>query len=267
MKVYLRFANAHADRLGENHAVNTMRQFLIISFILTVMVCSCTQRIGEKNSTKMHTALLSKAANIHDQDEIRIAPGLTIDTIAIFDSSKNTQIFIQCPLSTSGNTSFNQLIKIDLQKQLDSFLNELEIKRPVSGRNEFTINLVSCYLDSNFMSCCFTVSGYQYAAVHPFTIYYSFNYNLEEDRRVFFADYFQLRGETDRAAFRAILNSAIGRPVNFGISYLENVCFVPENDTIVFYFDDFYEKNDAAQITKATVPKKNLVPYISRHFR
>lgn len=130
----------------------------------------------------------------------------------------------------------------------------------------FYINPVSVYKDEKIVSYCFEISSDHAGAAHPFTEYYSFNYDLKRNKQFTFSDYFNVRSSQDTQIFIRIINEAINRPY-IEVGKIDGLDFNIEKDSIAFNFDDYEIASYAEGIIKAKVVRETLRQFVKNNNR
>jgi hypothetical protein len=130
----------------------------------------------------------------------------------------------------------------------------------------FYVDPVSVFKDDILVSYCFIISSDHAGAAHPFTEYYSFNYDLKRKKPFTFSDYFNVHSKQDTQSFISIINRAIDRP-NISVNKLDGIDFNIEKDSVAFNFDDYEIASYAEGIIKAKVAKQTLKQFVTNNNR
>ena len=126
----------------------------------------------------------------------------------------------------------------------------------------FYVDPVSVFRDDKIISYCFIINSDHAGAAHPFTEYYSFNYDLKKNKPIAFSDYFNVHSKQDTQSFISNINRAIDRP-NIEVDKLDGIDFNIEKDSVAFNFDDYEIASYAEGIIKAKVAKQTLKQFVT----
>ncbi|MGN6163201.1 MAG: RsiV family protein [Flavisolibacter sp.] len=193
--------------------------------------------------------------------------GFTLDSTITFDSARNAEIQIIIPKS-QGETLFDKQVSAYIKQRVKSYrlsLDTLIQNEPSmlqAVQSSFYVAPVSVFKDDKMVSYCFIISSDHAGAAHPFTEYYSFNYNLKRNKQFAFSDYFNVHSKQATQSFISIVNKAIDRP-NIGVDKLDDIDFNIEKDSIAFNFDDYEVGSYADGIIKAKVAKQALKQFMT----
>jgi hypothetical protein len=250
------------------------RPFIIfLGFILTFF---CKQQPKTTGGNTISNRDTTKASNnnvsqLSFNDILKLPIGFTLDSTITFDSARNAEIQIVIP-KYEGVTLFDKQLSSYIKHRLNSYRlsldtliqNEPSMLNAVSS--SFYVDPVSVFKDDKIVSYCFIISSDHAGAAHPFTEYYSFNYDLQKDKQFAFSDYFNVRSKQDTQSFIGVINRAIDRP-SIGVDKLGGIDFNIEKDGIAFNFDDYEIASYAEGIIKAKVAKQTLKQFVTNNNR
>ncbi len=243
-------------------------------FLGLILTFSCQQhsKTSKEYTVSPHdTSTQSNIIQSNLDEAIKLPKGFSLDSTIIFDSARHAEIQIVVP-TYKGATSFNKQVSDYIKKRqkdyrlsLDTLIqNEPSMLQAVPSN--FNVDPVSVFKDDKIVSYCFIISSDHAGAAHPFTEYYSFNYDLKKNRPFAFSDYFKVRSKQKTQSFISIINRAIDRP-NIGVDKLDGIDFNIEKDSVAFNFDDYEIASYAEGIIKAKVAKQILKQFVTNNNR
>lgn len=243
---------------------------------------SCTQRkpsktvvsaIADTASKKQITSLQRNAI-----DSLQLPNSFVLDNTFQFDSLRHAEIQIVLP-KCINNPNLNRLVSLYFGKRLQNFIASLDTliqqdsSMLIAVPSGFYVDPVSVYSDSNIVSYCFIVSTDRAGNAHPFTEYYSFNYDRKANKQVKFFDYFHFTKKQDSASLKEMIANSIYKAnpdVNktfIDFDRLYDIDFNVDADSIAFNFDDYEIGSYALGIVKAKANKESLKQFVKNEYR
>jgi hypothetical protein len=185
-----------------------------------------------------------------------------LDSLKYYDKTKNAIIIIALPLS--GVLKLDTEIKSQIMNQRDSLLNDIDgfIKQDSDFVNsaltsEFTAIPISIFEDSKIISYSFVVYSYFSGGAHPVMMFYSYNYDIQNQKHLNFDDYFILQSKSDTTYFTDLITKAINKE-GIVMTRIKDQDFNIEKDTISFNFGDYEIGGYADGMMQARIKKSIL---------
>jgi len=247
------------------------RIFVIYLGLILTFSCEQPETSKEYTATPSYTAKANTLIQPSFDTLIKLPNGFTLDTTKAFDSARNTEIHIVIP-RYEGAILVDKQVSGYFMQRLKRFLLSLDtlihndpsmLQAVPSG---FYVDPVSVFKDDRLVSYCFIINSNHTGAAHPFTEYYSFNYDLKKNKPVAFSDYFNVASKQDTQSFISIINRSMDRP-NIIIDKLNALDFSIEKDTVTFNFDDYEIASYAEGIIKIKVAKQALKQFVTNNNR
>lgn len=246
----------------------------LIIFLGLILTFSCKRQPKTSKEYTVSSRDKTPASNIIQSNfdaAIKLPNGYTFDSTMTFDSARNAEIHIIIPRYEEA-ILYDKQVSAYIMQRLKSYrlsLDTLIQNEPSmlhSVPSGFYVDPVSVFKDDKIVSYCFIISSDYAGAAHPFTEYYSFNYDLKKNRPFAFSDYFNINSKQDTQSFISIINKVIDRQ-NIGVDKLDGIDFNIEKDSIAFNFDDYEIASYAEGIIKAKVAKEILKQFITNNNR
>lgn len=248
--------------MGSSNYMKTLTHILII-FVL--FGCSQVERKNH-NQTSNRASLLIDNKIVQNSIEsivhpIKLPYGFRLDTIQKNDKARNLSLFISLPVSNISQ--IDQIVFEEINNQKDDFIESLDemIKNDnrilTSINSDFQAEPISVYKDTKVTSILFVITYYHGGAVHPITMYYSFNFDNITKQRIFFSDYFVIKNKVDTSYMTNQITKSIGRE-GVNVTDLNEIDFNIEQDTISFNFDDYEIASYAEGIIRGRIQKNKL---------
>lgn len=246
-----------------------MKTVTIILFLIGLW--GCGQQKSRNSNAKAQDTLTQEKRNVEKETKVLELPlGFRLDTLHNIDKSRNLETFVSVPIS--GISEVDERVKSEIDTQKNDFVKSLDkmIKEDkgilTTVNSDFHAEPISVYKGKRIVSYLFIVSYYHGGAVHPMTMYYSFNFNLQTKKTVTFDDYFDVKTKADTTYFIDNITKAINREGIY-VSKLKDIDFNIENDTISFNFDDYEIASYAEGILRGRINKNKLNDRIKTTYR
>ncbi len=246
-----------------------MKNSLFIIILTILMSCQekNTSNSSQKNGNPPPVVSFFWNSNSDYQEEQ--VSNFTIDTLPVYDSSRNLRTTLHLPVTNNKVIDKKILSKLNQQKKaftenLDDMLSKdsLVAKTWESG---FNAELVSYYKDNTLISALFRIVYFHAGAAHPMTQYQSFNYNVKTMKEISFEDYFLVKDKLDTMQITQLITENINRD-GISLSSLKNIDFNVENNTISFNFDTYELVVYAEGTIRTKVKKKLLQKFIRKSY-
>ena len=246
---------------------------LFVTCMLSFACSSPSSNSSEVIDTITNTAtrtenLGSTITTAYTGNKFVLPDGFILDSIKRLDSSSNTEIKLTIPIYTANqqlNTNFKELIN----QKLNKFLIGLTPADPADGNmqqaipNNFNIEPAYVYKNEQIISYCLIITSNRGDAVHPSAEYYCFNYDINKNKSINFADYFTIGTKQDTLSLIDLINK--GMPSGeLGIETLNSLDFNLEPDSIAFNFDQGEISSTANGLIKAKVAKQYLQRFLTQ---
>lgn len=251
-----------------------MRSILILSCLLFFFACRHKENKSVSTNTTSNLSITPSSILDTPQKESPIPPGVFIDSSSSYDNIGQATIDIKLPGSD------DPLLKGGLKKlasyitsRRKSFLARLyqrqaedtALKEAIGS--EFTVWPYEIYKDQQLFSCLLVIETYYAGSFHPVMEYYSFNYDLREEKEIHFADYFSLPSKSDSTALLNLINRSFGDTLNIKAPKCYAFDFDLNDAAIIFNFDDYEVAGYGAGMQRAPFCKEDLLPFIKPVYR
>jgi Protein of unknown function (DUF3298) len=247
-----------------------MKKIIPIAILYTLFGCSQP----EQKTTAKDTIPVENKSTAQSLEENRptlsLPAGYKLDTIQEIDTVRKLEVSVTIPVS--GINSIDKIVFEDIEKQKAEFIISLdEMIKEDNGRksalnSSFYVHPFSVFKDNKVTSILFIVSYYHGGAAHPMTMYYSFNFDNNTQKRIFFADYFVIKNSADTSLLKDQIATATGRE-SIGDKALKDIDFNIEQDTISFNFDNYEIASYAEGIIQARMHRQELIGRINAKYR
>jgi hypothetical protein len=254
-------------RLGAMH--KKMRQWTII---LTFLV-AC----GENKNTYHETTLTTDKNNrteiqrlTSDSVSIYLPQDFYLERLNFYDSSRFLTIDIVQPKTDlkqlqSALELLSKIINKEKTKFIDTFKPDERMREAASG-NHFSVYPEELYKDDKIISVLIQISYYYAGAAHPFSMDYSFNYNIHDQRQISFEDFFTFKSNKDKEDLIQLINSKF-EDESIRVDKFYDFDFNINAKMVTFNFDNYEVASYAFGLQRATINKDQIENYVNSVYR
>lgn len=252
--------------------------FRLSAFLLQIIIifCSCQHTPAKTVRTTLPVKSdtvenVFDFVDMSDIDTLQLPAGFRRDSTFFLDKGRHAVIGITVP-KYKGNNNFDTLLSFYINKRLQEYTAFLDtlIKEDSSMLqtvpSTFIVCPVAVFKNKNLVSYCFLINSDHAGAVHPFTEYYSFNYDIYKKREISLFDLFNIRSRQDSGFLKSIINTAIDTDHD-RIKKLYELDFNIESDSISFNFNDYEIGSYAEGLTRAKISKQSAYQIINDKYR
>jgi Protein of unknown function (DUF3298) len=254
-----------------------MRVCFLLSFC--ILITSCHQANNKQTASVKEPAKDStkKNRNCIIDSKTRDTIGLAIPADFQFDSllkrssPRNMEIQIIYPKSLTCKIADKEMSSY-FTARFKRFINRLDSlirddrSMLQSTQSTFNADPVSIFRNDKLLSYRFIISTDYGGFVHPFTEYYSFNFDLAKNRQIKFYEFFNIQSKEDSLYLLNAINKAIDCEYIY-LKKLRATDFTIEEENITFNFDDYEIAGYSDGIIKAIVSKKKLSKIIANKYQ
>lgn len=122
------------------------------------------------------------------------------------------------------------------------------------------------YKDDNLISFLLDISYNHAGAAHPYSAYYTFNYDIEKHRQIDFADYFDLKNGKDKEALIQLINSEF-EDESIRVDKFYDFDFNVSGSTLTFNFDNYEVASYAFGLQRVTLRNSQIENFITPMYR
>jgi hypothetical protein len=232
---------------------------LLITFLFLVSCSNSNHRsLPLESRPLVDTSELTRPIKLN----FKLPDNCKLDSLKYYDKKRNAIIIIALPLS--GVLKVDTEINSQIMNQRDSLLSDIDgfIKQDSDFVNsaltsEFTAIPISVFEDSKIISYSFVVYSYFSGGAHPVMMFYSYNYDILNQKHLNFDDFFILKSKSDTTYFTDLITKAIDKE-GIVMTRIKNQDFNIEKDTISFNFGDYEIGGYADGIMQGRIKKSIL---------
>jgi len=150
---------------------------------------------------------------------IELPEGFFFDTITINDSvyrARYNLYFLQCSLP--GMEKFNKAIRQEILSNVDKdkqYLDPCKGDEPIDPIYTYELGPFELFKNNKILSLCCIIDTYTEGGNHHNYSWYTFNYNLKENKVIQFSDLFVLQSKKDSVEFIRLISLNQNEETNY----------------------------------------------------
>ena len=246
-----------------------MRQWIII--LIFLFGCEKSRNVDQQTIQPTNKESTSGAQRLtSDSVSIYLPPDIFLERINSYDSSRFLTIELVLPKTDTKQLqhAFGLLTSI-IEKEKNNFIDTIEpderMSEAASG-NHFGVYPNELYKDDKILSFLFVISYYNAGAAHPFSMYYTFNYNIQDQRQIRFEDFFTFKSNRDKEDLIKLINLGF-EDESIKVDKFYDFDFNINASTVTFNFDNYEVASYAFGLQRATINRNQIENYINSIYR
>jgi hypothetical protein len=200
---------------------------------------------------------------------LKLPAGISLEQTNSNDSVKVLSTYIILPKTSLKELQdpFTLLYSI-LEKEKLKFIETIDpdprMRKAASG-NYFSIRPIELYKDDKIISFLFEISFAHAGAAHPRSEYYTFNYHLQKQKPLLFADYFNVETDKDKEALVQLMNSEFNDE-NIKVNSFYEFDFNITENAVTFNFDNYEITSYAMGMPRIEINKKLIRNFVMSEY-
>lgn len=249
-----------------------MARYLLYITIACFLFANCTGNNAVNSPGKIITSINDSFYYYGDDMVEPVGEGFSIDTIRKPDTNSRFRETIIVPRLTSKEYSIiDAMLQQEIIKRKDSAAeisagDDTVNMKEVPGKFYNEIKPLSVFKSNDLISYGFLDISNDEFSMRPFRKYFSVNYNTQQDKFIFFDDYFILKNRDDSSFLKWIIYSDIAG-IDISPYVLGNgIVFSSDKENLYFYFSQFGFANNPCGIVKG-VKRKLIRQFIREEYK